>query len=295
MIAIPAALSVASPASAQGTLAIQSGSSLSLSNYTAFVAQIGTTLAGNPQGSGAFTATQSGTIGIQTLDLAANQMTLSTSGTNIISSNSGIWQPAVGGGTGTAPANYGATGSSSIFTGLSAFRNSQLTLTQSGPSGTQGPALPAPNAANPTVSLTPTGTGTWSFTATPIYLQYTVSSLDVALLANGSPANSGTEHLGDGTNGIYGANVPSGTGTLQDLGGGMYSVTLPVSASFNYTDSSTPSSAVIYNYTLSGTLVATGTVTAIPEPVESLGVGVVALVAGLFRRRKKDEVAARTS
>jgi hypothetical protein len=280
-------LAAATPALAQSTLTIQSdNSTLSLSNYTAFVGQISTTLTGGEQGTGSLTASQTGTIGIVSFNPSTNQLTFSTSGTGIISNNSGSWSPDVGGATGLSPANYGATGTSGIFTGQSAFRDSRLTLTQNGPAGSQGPTLPAPNPTDPTVTLTPTGTGTWTFPANSLSLQYTISNLDLSLLLNGSPAASGRDTLGDGTNGIY-AQISSGTGMLQDLGGGNFSLTLPVTASFNYTDGSNPATANVFNYTLSGTVVATGQISPVPEPATALAITAAgALGFGLTRRRR---------
>lgn len=283
------ALTAATPAFAQSTLDIQSGSSLTLSNYTAFVGQIGTSLAGNPQGAGALTASQSGTISVASLNLGTNQMTFGTAGTSIVSGNSGTWSPDVNGAAGSAAANYGATGSSGIFTGLSAFRDSRLTLTQNGPAGTQGPTLPTPNAVNPTVTLTPTGAGTWSFPVNSLLsLQYTVGNLDLSLLVNGSPGASGRDVLGDGTNGICAQNVSAATGTLQDLGGGNFSLTLPVIASFNYTDSSNVATANVFNYTISGSIVATGVISPVPEPATVLTVATAgALGLRLTRRLRR--------
>lgn len=49
----------------------------------------------------------------------------------IVAANSGTWQPAVGGGSGSAPANYGGTATIEIFTAYAAIRNAVLSLNSS--------------------------------------------------------------------------------------------------------------------------------------------------------------------
>jgi hypothetical protein len=46
-----------------------------------------------------------------------------TGGSSIVASNSGIWQPGLGGGVGSAPANYGGQGTVSLATALVAMRD----------------------------------------------------------------------------------------------------------------------------------------------------------------------------
>src|SRR5262249_31371731 len=93
------------------------------------------------QGPGSLTTTYSGSV-TATWDQAGGTISFSGLGTSLTAANSGTWQPAAGGGSGSAPANYGAEVTVMVFiTARAAVRSlvasistgSALTVTGSGP------------------------------------------------------------------------------------------------------------------------------------------------------------------
>lgn len=95
------------------------------------------TVAGSPfsaQGPGALTTSYNGAINA---DLTGSTIQF-TGGSNIDAETNGVWQPAAGGGAGSAPADYGVTNSVNLgigapdyFPGNAALRNMMLDLTSS--------------------------------------------------------------------------------------------------------------------------------------------------------------------
>ena len=77
------------------------------------------------QSAGSLTTTYSGNINA---DVAGSTIQF-TGSSAIIAKTNGVWQPAVGGGTGSALADYGGKVSVSIFTGYGAARNIVLDMT----------------------------------------------------------------------------------------------------------------------------------------------------------------------
>jgi len=72
-----------------------------------------------PQGSGSLTNIYHGNINAQ-----ISGSTIQFTGSSMIAANTnGTWQPAVGGGSGSAPANYGGQASDGFFTAYAALRN----------------------------------------------------------------------------------------------------------------------------------------------------------------------------
>lgn len=78
----------------------------------------------NQQGPGSLMTSLSGSI---YADLTPSAIQFDTSN-SIVAENSGTWQPAVGGASGNAPANYGGTASISPLTAEAAIRNAVLSL-----------------------------------------------------------------------------------------------------------------------------------------------------------------------
>ena len=78
----------------------------------------------NAQGPGSLTTSLNGTIDA---DLTASTIQFNTAA-GIDAETNGSWQPAVGGNTGTAPADYGGTATVSIITAEAAIRNAVLSL-----------------------------------------------------------------------------------------------------------------------------------------------------------------------
>ena len=100
--------------------------------FTIDPAQSSLTLSGSalgatftPQGSGSLTTTYGGTI-----QLTQTAGTIQfTGGSLIAAQTNGSWQPLVGGGNGSAPADYGAMATSSFITARVAFRSILLDVT----------------------------------------------------------------------------------------------------------------------------------------------------------------------
>ena len=103
-----------------------------------------------PQQAGSLTARYTGTI--QT-DLTSSNITFL--GASMVASNSGSWQPLPGGGSGSAPSNYGGQGSGPGVSGVAAVRNILLNIT-SGSLTITGTNFPAQN----TTFIVPTNAST---------------------------------------------------------------------------------------------------------------------------------------
>jgi hypothetical protein len=177
----------------------QTNSSLTLSG----------TIGGNSlsqQGSGSLVTHYNGTL-VAGWDLTAHTIQFNANGTNVNAVNSGTWQPAVGGGSGSAPADYGAQVTIIIVTAKAAVRDlvatvnnaSAVTLSGGGPSYT----FPS----NQTLTITH---GTADY--------------------NAGSFGSGTSNLASNS-----ATNAAGTGTFADLGNGAYRITAPINLTINQT------------------------------------------------------------
>jgi hypothetical protein len=189
-------------------------------------------LSGQPitaQGTGALSTTYSGM-----LNVAFAPGTLEFTGAVATAGISGNWQPAIGGTTGSAPANYGPKVELGIATAVGAIRNLVLVL-----------------LSDP-ISLSGT-----SFDASEVSLSTTSGAFDynAGFFGSGSESLAGASAFNQMTNGSL------------TLSGNLQTLTIPVQYTSQFT-LFTPNDAVL---TLSGSIVATR---AVPEPAPCLLTGV---------------------
>jgi hypothetical protein len=186
------------------------------------------------QGSGALVTRYTGPMVAQ-WDLTAHTLNFDSTGTAATAQNSGTWQPAVGGGSGSAPANYGGQVTILFITGYAAVRELVATLSTSSPLTLSG--------SGPSYSFPSTQT----LTITHGFADYNAGSLGSgrADISNNSATNQAS------------------AGTFQDLGSGNYRLTVPVNVTINQTVGGQP--AVLH---IIGTVVANATL-----PVVTLGNG----------------------
>jgi hypothetical protein len=250
-------LTAARPVFCQGSLAIDQPSSTLVASGT---------VAGAPivqQGPGSLTTTYSGSVGVSALDLNAGTLTLDSTTTSLIAANSGSWSPLAGGAVGTAPANYGGRATISIIVSSTtvdlAVRSAVVDFSSS-----------------PTVTLTPTGPGTFTFPAnqTVTFLTGSVDYRDSAGLV--AP---GTSDL----TGKSGTNSPAGPATFTSLGGNLFSLSYPVDATIN----ATIQAGVTATIRIQGTINAQGTIVPVPEPSLTVSVCFGAFGAMAVLRRKE--------
>jgi hypothetical protein len=134
---------------------------------------------------------------------------------------SGNWQPLPGGGSGSAPANYGAQATVIIATARLAVRNLAVTVSSG------------------TLAVNPAG----MFMANQTTLATTAGTADY----NAGSFGSGTANIANQS----GANQTTTQATIQDMGGGSYHLTLPIL--FHVMGSA---SGISYDVTVTGTIVA---------------------------------------
>jgi hypothetical protein len=217
----------------------------SLSLIGSYFAYNGTNYPIDEQGTGSLTTTYEGTIHADIDKVGHTINFLNDSVTAITADNSGTWQPAVGGGSGSAPANYGGT---FVFAGtnLTAIRGLIDGLSTDAP-----------------LALGRNGTpGTYSFASTQ-KMVIKVGSLDYNTLFFGN-GTLGLANL-SGTNG-------ASAGTLTADGAGNLSLVAPVSLSLFYDIGGGASFTVLVN----GSLVASGSF----DPSIPSGVGPFTIQAG---------------
>ncbi len=185
------------------------------------------------QGTGSLVTKYMGTLVAQ-WDLTAHTINFIQAGTAATALNSGTWQPAVGGGSGSAAANYGGKATILFVTGYAAVRGlvaatSSNTLALSG----GGPSYSFPSSE--------------TLTITAGFADYRAGSFGSGRtdLSNNSATNT------------------AAAGTFQDLANGAYRVTAPISVTINKTIGG--QSAVLH---IIGTVVANATI-----PVVMLGHG----------------------
>jgi hypothetical protein len=185
------------------------------------------------QGTGSLTTKYMGTLATQ-WDLTAHTLSFVQAGTAATALNSGTWQPAVGGGSGSAPANYGGRVTIIIITGYAAVRG-LVAATSSGALALSG------------------GGPSYSFPSTQT----------LTITAGAADYNAGTFGSGRADLSNNSATNTASAGTFQDLGNGMYRVTGPVNVTINKTIGG--QNAVLH---IIGTIVANATI-----PVVALGHG----------------------
>jgi hypothetical protein len=194
------------------------------------------TLSGNalgatlmPQGTGALTTQYSGTI-MTSYDASAPTLKFVAFSTAANAAVNGNWEPLPGGGSGSAPADYGGRLTPFPFTVNIAVRNLVASTTT---------AAPLPLTGGPT---------TFSFP----------SSQTLTVTAGTADYNGGL--LGSGTSALSGQSAANtaAAGTLQDLGGGTFRLTMPIDLTLNETVAGQPATLHI-----TGTLAGTGS----PQPV----------------------------
>jgi hypothetical protein len=259
---IPAAIAVvfvfttARPVLGQGSLAIDQPSSTMVASGTVAGATI------VQQGPGSLSTTYTGNVGVSTLNLNAGTLTFDSTTTSLNASNSGNWSPLAGGAVGTAPANYGGRANVSIIISTTtvdlAVRNAAVDF-----------------SGSPTVTLTPTGPGTYTFPAnqTVTFLSGSVDYRDSAGLVT-----PGTSDL----TGQSGTNSPAGPATFTSLGGNLFSLSYPVDATIN----TTITTGVTATIRIQGTINAQGTIVPVPEPTLTVSACFGACGAMAVWRRK---------
>src|SRR5262249_45707919 len=106
-----------------------------------------------PQGTGALVTRYTGSM-VAEWDLTAHTLNFDSTGTAATAQNSGTWRPAEGGGSGSAPANYGGQVTILIITGYAAVRDLVAALSTSSPlalSGS-GPSYSFPSTQTLTIT-----------------------------------------------------------------------------------------------------------------------------------------------
>jgi hypothetical protein len=201
------------------TFAIDSaGSALTLSGDVG-----GTSI--QQQGAGSLTTHYSGTIAT-VWDRVGSTINFLSAGSDGVAANSGNWQPLPGGGSGSAPANYGAQVTILFTTARAAVRELHTSLSTSTP-------------------LSLTGSGPYNFASTQ-----TVTVTQGFADYNAGVFGSGRADLSNNS-----ANNMSGAqGTLADLGSGNYRLTIPIDVTLT-----TTFSGMTVHLRIQGTVVANAT------------------------------------
>jgi hypothetical protein len=151
-----------------------------------------------PQGAGSLTTSYSGTIAA-VWDREAGTINFLAATSDAVAANSGSWQPLPGGGGGSAPANYGGQVNTLFVTGRAALREMHAALSTSTP-------------------LTLTGFGPYNFASTQT----------VNLTHGFGDYNAGFQSGSVDFSNFSANNTSATPGTLEDLGGGTYRLTMPI-------------------------------------------------------------------
>jgi hypothetical protein len=182
------------------------------------------------QGTGSLTTHYSGTLAA-VWDRAAGTIQFLAGGTDAVAANSGNWRPMVGGGSGSAAANYGGQVSVGFVTAEAAVRELHAVLATGTP-------------------LSLTDSGPYHFASSQT-LTLTRGFVDY----NAGIFGSGREDISNNS----ASNGSDTNGTLEDLGGSHYRLTLPVDVTLTTTVSGQTT-----HLRIQGTLVADAT-----SPVDS--------------------------
>jgi hypothetical protein len=185
-----------------------------------------------PQASGSLTTSYTGTIEV---NLTLPTITF-TGNSSIVASNNGSWQPLPGGGSGSAPGNYGGNVNGGLFTAVAAVRNTLLDVTNSGSTVVSG-GFPATDL-------------TFYFPANAI------TAIDYRYTVIFSQPVGGTTPL---SGGFPNANTNNATLVIQ---GSEYVLTIPVDIS-----GVEPTTVGDINYRLRGKFVAKAPAPPIPVPL----------------------------
>jgi hypothetical protein len=177
------------------------------------------------QGSGSLVTHYSGTVAA-VWDHAAGTINFLSAGTDAVAAISGNWQPNVGGGSGSAPADYGGQVTILIQTARVAIRDLHASLFTTAPLGLSG-------------------SGPYSFSSTET-LSVTHGFADY----NAGSFGSGRQDISNNA----ANNTAGASGTLADLGGSHYRLTVPVDVTLMATVS-----GLLVHLRIQGTLVADAT------------------------------------
>lgn len=211
-------------------------------------------IAFTPQGTGSDRTQWMGQVTVQ-FDNLSNPTSLQITAGVLTAQNSGTWQPAIGGGAGSAAANYGFNVALGIATGRIAIRD----------------LVTSASMASPT-SVSSGGAGTYFFGVSGI------NTLHADATGGSVDYNAGL--FGNGTTPVSGGgdNMTIGAGQLT-IAGSNLTINVPVDFTFNGTAGGFPTT-----FRIVGNLVGTAV---IPEPstYALLACGALALAGGRFARR----------
>jgi hypothetical protein len=158
------------------------------------------------QGSGSLTTHYSGTIAA-VWDHAASTISFVPAGSDAVAANSGNWQPSAGGGSGSAAANYGGQATVVIVTAQAAIRELHASLATGTP-------------------LSLGGSGPYTFASTQTFsVTHGFIDYNAGIFGTGRADISGNSAI----------NASSTSGTLEDLGGGAYRLTMPIDVTLTAT------------------------------------------------------------
>jgi hypothetical protein len=159
------------------------------------------------QGAGSLVTSYTGTINAS-FDQANGTIQFNPAGTNVAANNSGTWQPAVGGGSGSAPANYGGQINILFITARAAIRGF---------------------AANATSGvLTVSSTGTFPVNTTTLSSTAGTADYNAGGIGSGTASLAGQSATNESTTSGSVVNTPGG-------GAGDFDLTIPISLTFHQT------------------------------------------------------------
>ncbi len=240
------------PALGQGSLTVDPSSTLVASGNVA-----GSTI--TAQGPGSLSTTYSGAVGVSSFNPSAATLTIDSLSTSFTAAVSGSWAPMAGGAAGTAPANYGGA---ALVLGTDtvdfAIRGASFNINGS-----------------PTVSLTSSGGGSYTFPAnqTLAFLGGSLDYRDSLGLAASSVDLTGRSAT----------NMASTSATLQLVSVNTYTLSYPVSLTVTQTITTGVTATIV----VQGTITAQGTITPVPEPYLPLSLCFSACGAVAVWRRAK--------
>jgi hypothetical protein len=177
------------------------------------------------QGPGSLTTHYSGTVAA-VWDRVAGTLNFLSAGTDAVAANSGNWQPLPGGNSGSAPANYGVQVPVGILTAHAAVRELHASLSTSPP-------------------LSLAGSGPYTFPSVQtLSLIHAFADYNIPLFGSGRQDISNNSAN----------NTAAAQGTLEDLGGGNYRMTMPIDVTITTTVNGQPA-----HLRIQGTIVANAT------------------------------------
>lgn len=192
------------------------------------------------------------------IDLGPKTIQFTNLGTATANNFASNLQPLPGGGAGSAPANYGISVIAFALNGT--LRNLSVSMVNAAP-----------------VSMS--GVGPYSFNVNGGVQAINILTGNLDYRSGLGPA--GTENLVGGT----ALNTSGTSATLLDLGAGLFQVTFPVSISFTGSTGGTPD--LPYTLSFNGSITASGTLVAVPEPATVAMIGVSLGIAGYVTHRRR--------